>query len=63
MGGEYYAELGKVNRFLPRSEQSHTLYAAIDVDRGPIPFNFGIGRGLNGATDRWTVKAIFAFSF
>ena len=63
VGGEYYAELGKVNRFLPRAEQSHTLYAAIDVDRGPIPFNFGIGRGLNGATDRWTVKAIFAFSF
>ena len=59
VGGEYYAELGKVNRFLPRSEQSHTLYAAIDVDRGPIPFNFGIGRGLPGAADRYTVKAIF----
>ena len=63
VGGEYYAELGKINRFLPHAEQSHTLYAAVDIDRGPVPFNFGIGRGLNGATDRWTVKAIFAFSF
>jgi len=58
-GFEYYSELGKVNRFLPRSEQAHTLYLAFDVDRKPWVFNFGIGRGLNGATDRWTVKAIF----
>jgi hypothetical protein len=58
-GIEYYGELGRVNNLAPHSEQSHTLYLAIDVDRGPVPFNFGIGRGLNGATDRWTVKAFF----
>jgi hypothetical protein len=58
-GVEYYGDLGRVNRLLPRAEQSHTLYLAIDVDEGPLPFNFGIGRGLNGATDRWTVKAFF----
>jgi hypothetical protein len=23
--------------------------------------NFGIGRGLTGATDRWTIKSIFSF--
>ena len=58
-GLEYYTELGKANDFLPRAEQAHTLYLAFDVDRKPWVFNFGIGRGLNGATDRWTVKAIF----
>jgi hypothetical protein len=58
-GFEYYAGLGPVNHFAPRSEQEHTLFLAIDVDRAPWVFNFGIGRGLNGATDRWTVKAIF----
>jgi hypothetical protein len=58
-GIEYYADFGRVNDFAPRAEQSHTLYLAIDVDKGPLPFNFGIGRGLNGATDKWTVKAIF----
>lgn len=63
MGPEYYAELGKVNRFLPRAEQSHSLYLALDVDRAPWVFNFGVGRGLNGATDRWTVKAIFDIPF
>ena len=47
---------GKVNRFLPRAEQSHTLYAAVDIDRGPVPFNFGIGRGLTRATDSWVLK-------
>lgn len=57
-GIEYYAELGRVNDALPRAQQSQTLYLAFDVDKGPLPFNFGIGRGLNGATDRWTVKAI-----
>jgi hypothetical protein len=58
LGVEYYAELGKVNNILPRLEQSHTLYFALDFDRKPWVFNFGIGRGLNGATDRWTLKTI-----
>lgn len=63
VGPEYYTELGKVGRFLPRSQQSHSLYLAVDVDRAPWVVNFGIGRGLNGATDRWTVKAIFDVPF
>lgn len=62
-GIEYYADLGKLAHFSPQSEQSHTLYLAIDVDRGPVGFNFGIGRGLNYATDKWTVKAIFEIPF
>ncbi|HXS52598.1 MAG TPA: hypothetical protein VN782_08710 [Usitatibacter sp.] len=59
IGPEYYAELGPPGRALPHEEQSHSLYLAIDVDRAPWVFNFGIGRGLTNATDRWTVKAIF----
>jgi hypothetical protein len=35
----------------------------MDWERGPVPLQFGIGRGLNEATDKWTVKAIFSFSF
>lgn len=62
-GIEYYAELGKLAHLSPRAEQSHTLYLAIDVDRKPLIFNFGIGRGLNSATDKWTLKAIFDFPF
>lgn len=56
-GFEYYGEFGRLSRFAPRAEQAHTLYAVLDTERA----NFGIGRGLSGAADRWTVKAIFSF--
>jgi len=57
LGIEYYADLGRLSHFSPRSEQSHTLYAVIDAPH----LNFGIGRGLTGATDRWTIKGIYSF--
>jgi len=57
LGAEYYAELGRLSHFAPSSEQSHTLYFVLDTQT----VNFGVGRGLNGASDRWTVKAIFSF--
>lgn len=63
LGVEYYAELGKVNNILPRWEQSHTLYLALDYERKAWAFNVGIGRGLNGATDRWTLKTIIEVPF
>ena len=57
LGAEYYAELGRLSHFAPSSEQSHILYFVLDTQT----VNFGVGRGLNGASDRWTVKAIFSF--
>jgi hypothetical protein len=57
LGAEYYAELGRLSHFAPRAEQSHVLYAVLDTER----VSFGIGRGLTGASDRWTIKAIFSF--
>jgi hypothetical protein len=59
LGLEYYADLGPVSATLPAPQQSHALFLALDVDREPWAFNLGIGRGLNDATDAWTVKAIF----
>lgn len=58
-GFEYYADLGKLAHAAPRAEQAHALYLVTDLERGPLGLNFGIGRGLNSATDKWTVKAIF----
>ncbi len=63
LGVEYYAGLGKINSILPHAEQSHTLYFALDYDRKPWVFNFGIGRGLTDATDRWTLKTIIELPF
>ncbi|HXM80542.1 MAG TPA: hypothetical protein VN929_01315 [Burkholderiales bacterium] len=60
LGIEYYADLGRLGNPLPRSEQSHTLYLVLDAER-TVGFNVGLGRGLNGATDRWTLKSIFSF--
>jgi hypothetical protein len=59
LGAEYYLDLGPVSSLLPISQQGQQLFLAADVDRKPWVFNFGVGRGLNGATDAWTVKAIF----
>ena len=58
-GLEYYAGLGRVDHVLPLQEQQHTAFLAFDVDRKPFVFNFGVGRGLTRATDRWTFKWIF----
>ena len=63
LGMEYYAELGKVNHILPHAEQAHTLYLALDYARKPWAFNVGIGRGLTGAADRWTLKTIIEIPF
>jgi hypothetical protein len=59
LGLEYYNEKGSWHEFDPGSEQAKMLFIAADVTRGPLPFNFGIGKGLNGNTDKWTVKMIF----
>lgn len=59
LGGEYYADFGSTQHFSAWNQQNHTLYFVADIDKGPLPFNVGIGRGISPAADNWTVKAIF----
>ena len=33
----------------------------MDCGRKPLAFNFDVGRGMTGATDQWTLKAISGF--
>lgn len=58
-GPEYYAGFGPLGQAFPHAQQDHSLFAALDVDRGKWVFNAGLGRGLTSAADRWTVKFIF----
>ena len=63
LGFEYYGDIGKLADPLPGSAQDRTLYLTVDVDRKPFVFNFGVGRGMNDATDRWTLKTIVEIPF
>lgn len=63
IGPEYYAVLGKINDILPPAQQSDTLFLALDAEWKNWAINFGVGRGLNNATDQWTVKAIIGIAF
>lgn len=58
LGLEYYDDFGSVGNFDPPRHQNQQLFAALDVTEGPLPFNVGIGHGLNAASDAWTLKAI-----
>lgn len=59
VGMEYYDDFGPINNFDRSNRQSQLLFAAVDYTGRGLPFNFGIGRGLNAASDKWTIKAIF----
>jgi len=63
LGIETYSGLGRLNEHLPHAEQAHTLYFTVDHEAKNWGINFGIGRGLTSATDRWTIKTILSLPF
>jgi len=62
-GLEYYNGKGQINNLIPYKMQNSTLYLVWDYDRKPYEINLGVGRGLNGSSDAWTVKSIVALPF
>jgi hypothetical protein len=64
LGVEYYAETGSIRRLEPLSEQHHLIFPVLDI-RSPSGWdlNFGIGRGLTGASEHWVVKTIVGRAF
>jgi len=58
LGGEYYSDMGKIGHVLPWNQQDNRIYGVIDFDMAPVVFNFGVGRGITDAADKWTAKAI-----
>lgn len=62
-GLEYYGEYGPIHHLLPAAERAHYLYAVVDLESKGYEINFGIGRGMENATDQWVAKAIIGFPF
>jgi hypothetical protein len=57
-GVEYYSDMGKLAHIEPWNNQDNRIFGVVDVDMKPLVFNFGVGRGLTDASNRWTIKAI-----
>ena len=53
---EEYAEFGPLKQLKPSDQQSHTLFAVIDYGSSSHGLEFGIGRGLTPASDKWVLK-------
>jgi hypothetical protein len=53
---EEYADFGPLRHFAPSDQQSHTLFAVIDYGSSSHSLEFGLGRGLTPASDKWVIK-------
>jgi len=62
-GFEHYAGFGRINNTLSPSQQDQMLYLVVDYERRGFGVNFGVGKGLNNASDETVVKAIISFPF
>lgn len=57
---EHYADYGPLRNFLPSSQQQQSLFAVVDYN-GKTGVEFGIGHGLNDATDKLIVKLMLSW--
>ncbi|MDB5928118.1 MAG: hypothetical protein JWN13_7054 [Betaproteobacteria bacterium] len=63
LGFESYNELGPVRHLGHIGDLSQTLYAVIDSEIRKVDVNFGIGRGLTPASDRWVMKLVVGIQY
>jgi hypothetical protein len=53
---EEYSDFGTLQHFKSHEQQSHTVFAVIDYGSSRAGVEFGVGRGLTDASDRWVIK-------
>ncbi len=63
VGVEHYAGLGKLEHISPYGQQSQNTYLVVDTELAGHAINFGVGKGWNASSDKWTVKAIIGSRF
>ncbi len=57
---EHYADLGPLRDFYSLRNQPQQIYAVVDHTAKLFDFEFGVGRGLTAASDKWTLKLILS---
>lgn len=60
---EHYAGLGPLNNIAPYSQQTQNTYAVVDTVIAGYNVDFGVGKGWNANSDKWTIKAIINVPF
>ena len=64
LGFESYDELGPASDLGHFSRLSEMLYVVLDTNLGErFDLDAGVGRGLNGASDRWVLKFILGIHY
>ena len=63
VGFEHYADLGGIHHIPAFNQQDHVLYGVVDIQRKAFDLNFGIGRGVTGASEKWVAKMIIGIPF
>jgi hypothetical protein len=63
LGVEHYAGLGRLEHLSSYGQQSQNTYLVADTEVAGHAVNFGVGKGWNASSDKWTVKAIFGTRF
>jgi hypothetical protein len=57
---EEYADIGPLRDFYPSSEQSHQIFGVFDHSSKIGDIEAGVGLGVTGASDRWTLKLLWS---
>lgn len=63
VGVEMYNDMGPLDDLGHLSRQNELLYGVVDVEMKYLDLNFGVGRGLTTASDRWVLKLIVGLRY
>lgn len=63
LGIESYSDMGPLHHSPPYNQQDHMIYAVADLQKGKFDLNFGIGRGVTSASEKWVAKMIVGIPF
>jgi hypothetical protein len=63
-GVEYYGATGSLTDAEPAADQRHMIFPTLDLNVSPDwELNFGVGRGLTHASEKWVIKSIVGYRF